>query len=62
MIPEYTNDYEEYLDGVDKWLNLLYENRQYFYITHPARKSEELQLFYNESNPNGKVSKERNQE
>ena len=25
MIPEYTNDYEEYLDGVDKWLNLLYE-------------------------------------
>lgn len=39
MIPEYTNDYEEYLDGVDKWLNLLYENRQYFYITHPARKS-----------------------
>ena len=47
MIPEYTDDDEEYLDGVDKWLNLLYENKQYFYITHPARKSEELQLFYN---------------
>ena len=62
MIPEYTDDDEEYLDGVDKWLNLLYENKQYFYITHPAKKSEELQLFYNENIPNGKVSKERNQE
>lgn len=62
MIPEYTDYDEKYLDSVDKWLNLLCENNQYFYITHPAKKSEELQLFYNEDNPKGKIPKERNQE
>lgn len=60
--PHFTEKDDDYLKGVKLWLDGLQQGRQYSYVTHPAKRDEEMLLFYNKEIPAGVIAKQRNQE
>lgn len=62
VIPCYKEDDAQYLEEVEKWLEKLEGGKQYFYLTHPAKAREEMQMFWNRKVPKGQIYRERSKE
>lgn len=62
ICPETKESEEDYLEGVRRWLEELLNEKQYFYLAHPAYPCDEALLMYNDDIPKGAMLLERKME
>ena len=62
ICPETKESEEDYLEGDRRWLEGLLDEKQYFYLAHPAYPCDEALLMYNDDIPKGAMLLERKME